>query len=224
MSGETVTVDTSYFELLPGKIVDIQINHPVPIRFKTPLIGYELGKYIILKHPNPGREKNYRDVLVEGNVMIVRYLMEGAHGQCFAFRTTIRQVTLLPEKFIILDYPKNIENRELRMHQRIITHLPAKITSVETKDGVDSSSISGVIGDISAKGCGFAFKTSNEKVKVNERDIIVMINLPDEKVEIKARVCNSRYENGKVNVGIQFKDEDKQVQQVLEHLFIEQEN
>ncbi len=222
MNEQTVTVDTSYFELLPGKIVDIQINHPVPVRFKTPLIGYELGKYIILKHPDPARANNYRDVLVEGNVMIVRYLMEGSHGQCFAFRTTIRAVTLIPEKFIILHYPHNIENRELRMQQRITTHLPAKIMSVETKEGVDSSAITGVIADISSKGCGFVFKTSNDKVKVNERDIIVSINLPDEKVEIMARVRNSRYENGKVNVGIQFLDEDKQVRQVLEHLFIEQ--
>ena len=32
------------FELLPGKMLDVQINHPVQVRLKVPLIGYELGK------------------------------------------------------------------------------------------------------------------------------------------------------------------------------------
>jgi hypothetical protein len=39
------------FELQPGKTVDIEINHPVKLRIKVPLIGYEMGKYIILKYP-----------------------------------------------------------------------------------------------------------------------------------------------------------------------------
>ena len=29
------------FELLPGKMLDIQINHPVQVRLKVPLIGYQ---------------------------------------------------------------------------------------------------------------------------------------------------------------------------------------
>jgi len=213
-----------YFELLPGKIVDIQINHPVPIRFKTSLVGYEIGKYILLNHPEPNRMKSFSDVLVEGNMLIVRYLMEGAHGQCFAFRAAVKQVTLTPGKLIVLEYPKNIENRELRMQKRINIHLPARIMTLSDKAESNGKAISGVIGDISSKGCGFAFKSNNDKIKVNQRDIGVAIKLPElEEFYIKARVCNSRYLDGKVNVGIQFIDDDKQVHRILEHLFIEQD-
>lgn len=212
----------AFFELTPGKLVDLQINHPVKMRIKAPLIGYELGKYIILKHPEPKQINSYRDVFTEGNVVVVRYLLEGDQGQCFAFKSTIRNVTKIPEKFIFLTYPDKIENRELRTHQRFVTHLPASIVSIAEEQSTPSHELKGIIADISAKGCGFIFKTDNAKVKVNKRDVLVCIKMPgEETITIPAKVCNSRYEAGKVNVGIQFNDADKQVKSILEHLFIE---
>lgn len=220
---DTSTVNqTKIFELLPGKILDLQINHPVQVRIKTPLIGYELGKYIILKHPDENRVGNYTDVLVAGNVVIVRYLLEGVQGVCFAFRTTIKSITQYPEKAIILDYPTKIENRQLRLHQRIITHLPAYIVlNAETTNESDVK-ITGIIGDISSQGCGFLFKADNAKLKVNKRDVFVCLqSLTSGEIKIPATVCNSRNENGKVSVGIKFMEGDKQVHSLLEHLFID---
>lgn len=208
------------FELLPGKHLDLQINHPVQVRLKVTLIGYELGHYIILKYPPTSRSDEYSDVLVEGNVAVVRYLLEGDKGCCFAFRSTIRTITKKPEKFIILTYPKKIENRQLRLHQRITTHLPASISLNATNES--SVRINGVINDLSLKGCGFTFKAENESVKVNETDIVVCVAQPNKgEFMIPAKVRNSRNEAGKVNVGIQFCDGDKQVSELLEHLFID---
>ena len=208
------------FELLPGKMLDIQINHPVQVRLKVPLIGYELGKYIILKYPNVPKSVNYSDVLVEGNVAVVRYLLEGDQGCCFAFRATIKNITQKPEKFLILNYPSKIENRQLRLHQRIVTHLPAAISLHEPDKS--NVKINGIIGDLSLKGCGFTFKAANESVRVNERDIFVCVSHhASGEIRIPAKVCNSRNDKGKVSVGIQFKEDDKQVIALLEHLFID---
>ncbi|MCO4800015.1 MAG: flagellar brake domain-containing protein [Colwelliaceae bacterium] len=208
------------FELLPGKMLDIQINHPVQVRLKVPLIGYELGSYIILKYPNVPRTTSYNDVLVEGNVVVVRYLLEGDRGCCFAFRSTIRTITQKPEKFLILTYPKKIENRQLRLHQRISMHLPAAISLNEPDQS--NVRINGVIGDLSLKGCGFTFKADSEAIKVNKRSIFVCIaHHTKGEILIPAKVCNSRNEQGKVNVGIQFEEGDKQVASLLEHLFID---
>ena len=208
------------FELLPGKVLDVQINHPVPVRLKLPLIGYEQGKYIILKYPNVLKASHYSDVLVEGNVAVVRYLLEGDKGCCFAFRSTIRNVTLSPEKFLILSYPEKIENRQLRRHQRITTHLPAAISLNEPSKS--NLKINGIIGDLSLRGCGFTFKADNDAVKVNQRDIFVCVShYAIGEIRIPAKVCNSRNENSRVSVGIQFKDDDKQVATLLEHLFID---
>ncbi|WP_448210934.1 flagellar brake protein [Colwellia sp. MEBiC06753] len=214
-------IHARYFELLPGKALDIQFNHPVSLRIKTTLIGYELGKYIVLKHPEPSRVNSYQDVLVEGNVVIVRYILEGTQGQCCAFKATIKQVIKYPEKLIFIDFPEVIENRELRLHQRFVTHLPASLVAI-TPESEGRSKLNGIINDISAKGCGFSFKSDNAKVKVNKTEVNVLIALgTDNEISIPARVCNSRFEQGKVFVGVQFNDADKQVKRVLEHLLID---
>lgn len=209
------------FELQPGKSLDLQINHPVSLRLKLPLIGYELGKYIILKYPRSANTSEYKDVLIEGNVLIVRYLMEGNKGECFAFRSSIKNITQYPEKFIFIEYPNKIENRQLRLQQRTSIHLPA-IIMLEGSGDNKGAQISGIIGDISAKGCGFTFKTKSANTKVNKRDIFVSLRSPiDGEVQIPARVCNSRNEKGTVNVGIQFIDNEKLVPKLLAELFID---
>ncbi len=208
------------FELLPGTMVDFQVNHPVQVRLKLPLVGYELGKYIIIKYPTVSRPSSYSDVLVEGNVVVVRYLLEGDKGCCFAFRTTIQNITTIPERFIVLSYPEKIENRQLRAHQRITTHLPAAISlNIPNQSNVE---INGIIVDLSLKGCGFTFKADSALVKVKHREIFVCLtHYALGEMRIPAKVCNSRNEQGRVSVGIQFTDNDKQVATLLEHLFID---
>ncbi|XPF95198.1 flagellar brake domain-containing protein [Colwellia sp. RE-S-Sl-9] len=211
------------FELQPGKTLDLQINHPVPLRLKLTLVGFEIGKYILLKYPKVARASDYKDVLVDGNMVIVRYLMEGNKGECFAFRSSIKHITLHPEKLLFLEYPKKIENRQLRTQQRTSIHIPATIM-LEGK-GDETTKISGVISDISAKGCGFAFKSKSEKTHVNKINILVCIQSPiDGEVRVPAKVCNSRNTHGLVNVGIQFLDEEKKIPKLLEQLFIEPSN
>lgn len=221
MTSVAASNSATYFELTPGEPVDIQINHPVLTRFKTTLVGYELGNYIIFRHPDSGRAENYKDVLVEGNVVIVRYLIEGSRGECFAFKATIKHISKHPHRLIFVEFPKRIENRELRLHQRFDTHLPASIHSIAPGD-ITKTELNGIISDISAKGCGFSFKSDNEKVKVNKTKVNVQIVLgADKEIIIPAEVCNSRYAKGKVFVGIKFSDADKQVKTVLEHLLID---
>jgi c-di-GMP-binding flagellar brake protein YcgR len=222
MLAEHVSTSDEYFELLPGKILDIQINHPVTIRQKAMLVGYELGKYLILKYPKVVRSSDYKDVLVEGNVIIVRYLLEGSAGKCYAFRSTIKHIIQFPEKLIFIAYPETLENRELRRQRRQVTHIPASISLLGKDGNVTESKIKGIISDINAKGCGFSFKVDNDKVRENTREVIVSIHNPISGEErIPAKVCNSRNHNGRVSVGIQFIDAESQVLTLLEHLQIE---
>lgn len=221
MSLENIYQQAAHFELLPGTLMDLQINHPVTVRLKLPLVGYEIGKYIIVKYPDAKDKGSFRDVLVDGNIVIVRYLIEGEKGECFAFRSTIRSITNYPEKFIILNYPKTIENRQLRANQRFTVYFSAEILLAGAEQ---EQAVKGVIIDISKQGCGFVFKTDNEKVNVKKRDVMVYLTTPEgEKLAIPSHVCNSRNNKGKVNVGIKFGDDDKQVERVLEQLLIDQE-
>lgn len=200
-------------------MVDLQINHPASVRLKLRLVGYEIGKYIILKHPEG--EGSYADVLTQGNVAVIRYIIEGDRGECCAFKSTIQHIGQFPEKFIYLSYPDVIENRQLRLHQRVSVHIPADITVMADALDATSMRISGIVIDISERGCGFVFRSTNLSVSVKKRNIYVVIrNSGGEPVRIPARVCNSRNENGKVTVGIQFVDAEDQVKSLLEQLFI----
>jgi hypothetical protein len=207
--------------ILPGKSLDIQVNHPVLTRIKVTLVGYEAGKYILLKYPN-SKAGSFKDVLVEGNVLIVRYLLEGDKGECVAFRSSIKHIIQYPERFLVIEYPKRVENRQLRLHQRVLTHLPAEI-ALPNDNLENDAKLSGLIVDISQQGCRFVFKSDNEKVNVKKTDIHVYINTPGqlEPTCINAEVCNSRFENGRVYVGIKFIEHNGNVSQLMESLFID---
>lgn len=200
-------------------MVDLQISHPASVRLKLCLVGYEIGKYIILKHPEG--DDSFSDVLVQGNVAVIRYIIEGDRGECCAFKTTIQHIGLFPEKFIYLSYPEQIENRQLRLHQRVSVHIPADITVQADDTNQEAMRISGIVIDISERGCGFVFRAQNINVNVKRRNIFVVIrNSGDEPVKLSARVCNSRNDRGKVTVGIQFIDAQEQVKALMEQLFI----
>lgn len=211
---------TQLFELEPGKYMDLQINHPVALRLKLMLVGYELGKYILLKYPKVTHNSEYKDVLVEGNVIIVRYLLEGSKGECFAFRSAVKNVSTYPEKLLFLEYPKKIENRQLRTQQRTSIHLPAVIM-IEEDENSKEMKLHGAIVDISLKGCGFTFKSKSTSTNVNKRDVFVCLQTPaGVDMKISAKVRNSRNDKGVVSVGIQFIGENEQLPTLLEQLFI----
>ena len=208
------------FELQPGKNMDLQINHPVPLRLKLALVGYELGKYILLKYPRVTNTSEYKDVLVEGNIIIVRYLMEGNKGECFAFRSAIKYISTYPEKILFLEYPNKIENRQLRTQQRTSIHIPAVIM-IEEDENNKEMKISGTICDISLKGCGFLFRSKSSSTNVNKRRVYVCLQSPaGVDMKLSAHVCNSRNEKGVVSVGIQFLEADRRLPELLEQLFI----
>lgn len=191
------------------------------MRLKAKLVGYEVGKWVIFRHPDSKGDNSHNDVLKEGNIAIVRYILEGDKGECCAFRAAITHITQFPDRFIFLSFPTHIENRQLRLHQRVSVHIPAEITMHSEDKDKHGMLISGIVVDVSERGCGFIFRAQNLKVNVKKRDIFVVIrNAGGEPVKIPARVCNSRNEQGKVSVGIQFVEAEEQVRELLEQLFI----
>lgn len=210
--------------LMPGKKMDIQISSPCVVRLKLALIGYEIGNYLILKYPAVFNVQEYSDVLQEGNTVVVRYIIEGEKGECVAFSTTIRSITTLNEKLIFLNYPKSVENRQLRSAQRQQSHIPAKIEMIKDNGERAGTSISGIIRDISDKGCQFSFKSAGSNTQAKKAKIMLSIyfGATTKPVEVSAMIRNSRNESGVIFVGIQFEDvENKPLSELLESLAID---
>ena len=200
-----------FLDLLPGKLIDIQFNNPIKMRFKLTLVGYDVGKYLILKYPPQSGKSDYIDVLAEGNVAIVRYIVEDDRGECVAFSTTILAISFRPERLIYLAYPKNIESRQLRETSRLKTHIPAKISLTKNYVPESKNLLHGLIIDISPSGCRFSIHVNSGFLALKRRQVFVQIISPlDSKpVIISSFIRNNQMKDNKLNVGIQFSPDEK---------------
>ncbi|MCQ8876968.1 flagellar brake protein [Pseudoalteromonas shioyasakiensis] len=209
----------SFLDLLPGKIIDIQFTNPLSFRFKLTLVGYEAGKYLILKYPKQAKLNEYSDILKEGNGAIVRYIVEGERGECVAFSTTILAISVRPEKLIFLAYPKQIESRQLREVNRLQTHIPAKISINKDQSFNSENLLQGIIIDISATGCRFTVHVNSGFLALKKRQVFVHLLSPIDSsaVIISAHVRNNQMQDNRLNVGIEFAEQEREkVQKLLE--------
>ena len=194
--------------LTPGKVIDLQLGGLSGLRIKPTVIGIDLGKYILLKFPSKLNPSDYKDLLIIGGNVVVRYIVEGQHGECVAFSTTIEHVLSIPERLIFLNYPERIENRQLRSYQREKVYLPAQISHKVIDGKVSGTCIDGYIVDISSSGCQFSFKAQAGQSGVKKLPIYISITLVgyDKPLLINAHVKNNRIEHGSILVGIMFED------------------
>lgn len=192
--------------LKPGQVIDVQLASLSDIRIKPTVIGVDLGRYLLVKFPTKLNPSDFKELLVQGSSVIVRYILEGQHGECVAFSTTIQHVLTVPSRLIFLNYPTRIENRQLRATQREKTHIPAEITANKSAHTLTGASIAGYIIDISSSGCLFSFRPAVSKggLKKVHINIAITIVSQDDPLMLSAYVKNNRLDNGHVLVGIMF--------------------
>ncbi|MCW8831976.1 MAG: flagellar brake protein [Colwellia sp.] len=227
LSLEKNKANTSIFELLPGQLLDVQFEQLSGVRLKLPLIGYAFGQYIMLKFPVGIRTHDYHDALSEGKSVFIRYLVSAhdsadAQGECFSFDSTIKSIMHSPEKCLVIEYPLHIYNRQLRRYPRTQAHLPAKLKFIGTELLSLLPEFQGVVVDISPRGCGFSFSTAEQLSNLRNQELTLKVQSPIEgEIAITARVCNQRFENEKMTLGMQFIADSVKVERLLVHLFIE---
>jgi len=212
--------------LRPGDMIDVEFASAAKVRTKLQIVGFETGKYLLLKQPNPRTEGSYADVLFEGNPVIVRLVLEGETGECIAFKTKIRAVTNFPFRLLYLEYPQEVENRALRAQKRVRTHIPVDVTADSSQSDNKKKLASGVIVDISSAGCRILFKaTPNEAGNVTHMNIKVSIGSAAQKelLTLSGQIMNQRKERGMISVGVRFTDEDSHINTVFDHLLIDTE-
>lgn len=212
--------------LRPGDMIDVEFASATKVRTKLQLVGFDTGRYLLLKQPNPRTDGSYTDVLYEGNPVIVRLVLEGETGECIAFKTNIRAVSNIPFRLLYLDYPKQVENRALRAQKRVRTHIPVDVSADSSKTDSKKKLASGVIVDISSAGCRILFKAApNESGNVTHMNIKVSIGSSSQKdlLVLSGQVMNQRKERGMISVGVRFTDEEAHIIKVFDHLLIDTE-
>lgn len=202
----SVTYDnkgTGFFMEL-GSHLQLEIQE-ASLLLKSDLIGMEVDKYLIAKvyQMNDNQEE-----LIRKNKIIVKYFHKNS---VLGFQSNAISIISKPEKIVFLEYPKEIENFDVRAIKRTPCFLPVKLK-------IDHNIIEGVIIDINGTGCSCEikdFKITNEQTLDK-----VSIHLQNSKLEygftLLGNVKSVRHKKDKICIGIMFVEFDGDTQVAIQ--------
>ncbi|MCA1792586.1 MAG: flagellar brake protein [Desulfobacteraceae bacterium] len=191
---ELSDVEGIYIDI--GTQVYIEIDG-VDFSVTSIFIGLLKNEFLIVTLPR--RYRSVKTKLYPGSKMVVRYLYDGC---VFAFQTTVIEILTNPIRTLALEYPKIVQQRELRIVKRNNVVIPGRVEARKTEFPI-------VIFDISKKGCRFTYHDTNNITTLKEGDIIrVYCRLPGVSDEIGAMaiVRNVKREQKQISVGTKFQD------------------
>ena len=180
-------------------------------RLTSELIGVDEGKYLIINMPPIQSMGNAASSIYKGGNIVVRYVHKGT---VFGFKSRITHFITTPVKLIFIEYPKKIENQNLRAHKRIECYLPANAK-------IADNTVEGTATDLSKEGCLFTAKRVNIEESTDQlqidNEIGVSFQLPgvEEKLNITGKQKNIKKDKDNVHIGILFSDMGIKVQERL---------
>ncbi len=180
-------------------------------RLTSELIGVDEGKYLIINMPPIQSMGNAAGSIYKGGTIVVRYVHKGT---VFGFKSRITHFITTPVKLIFIDYPKKIENQNLRAHKRIDCYLPANAK-------IADNTVEGTVTDLSKEGCLFTAKRMNIEKSADQlqidNEIGISFQLPgvEEKLDIPGKQKNIKKDRDNVQIGILFSDMGIEVQEKL---------
>lgn len=168
------------------------------IRVPSKLVGLEHGKYLIVSISSMP-VSDVKQYFTHGKVIVARYIHEGS---ALGFEAVVMGMIIQPVRLVFLNYPKEIQDMNLRKHRRSECYLPAEIV-------INEESFSGFILDISRGGCSFNCKPKSEpnvdSLRVGKK-LIIKFAVPgfEGKLEINSINRNFRFDNSSMFFGLQF--------------------
>jgi c-di-GMP-binding flagellar brake protein YcgR len=172
-------------------------------------IGMLRDEFMIITFPK--QYKTIKNQLFSGNKMVVKYLYDGS---VYAFKTSVIETITSPIKAIAIEYPKVVQQRELRVVKRNDVVIPGKIEAKNIE-------FKAVVFDISKKGCRFTYKDKKSNVTALRESALlrVYMQFPGVADEIGVMACirNVKKEHGKLSIGAEFQDITKPFLTALMH-------
>ncbi len=161
-------------------------------------IGMLQDEFMLITFPK--RYKSVQNRLYPGNKMVIKYLF---HGSVYAFQTGVIETITNPINAIAIEYPKVVQQRELRIAKRNDVVIPGRIE-------VKNVGFKVVIFDISKKGCRFKYiDNKNIMSSLKDDDLLrVYVQFPGISGDIgaMARVKNVKRAKGQLAIGVEFQD------------------
>ncbi len=161
-------------------------------------IGMLKDEFMIITLPK--RYKSVKSKLFPANKMVLKYLYDGC---VYAFQTSVIETITTPIRALAIEYPKVVQERELRIHKRKNVVIPGRVEAKKTEFSV-------VVFDISKKGCRFKYRDNKSNLNsLREGDLLrVFCQLPGVSDEVGAMACvrNVKRDQGQLSIGAEFQD------------------
>jgi c-di-GMP-binding flagellar brake protein YcgR len=172
-------------------------------------IGMLHDEFMLITFPK--RYKSVKNKLFPGDKMVVKYLYDGS---VYAFQTSVIETIANPIKAIAIEYPKVVQQRELRVVKRNHVVIPGRIEAKNVE-------FNAVVFDISKKGCRFKYNDKQSNMtSLREGDILrIYMHFPGiaDEIGAMARVRNVKREKGQLSIGVEFQDINKTFLTALMH-------
>jgi c-di-GMP-binding flagellar brake protein YcgR len=160
-------------------------------------IGMLADEFMIITLPK--RYKTIESKLFPGNKMVVKYLYDGS---IYAFQTSVIEMITTPIRALAIDFPKVVQQRELRDAKRNDVVIPGRIEVKKTGFAV-------LVNDISKDGCRFKYRDNKKTTVLREGDFLRLYcwfpGVSDE-IGVMACVRNVTKEQGQFSIGLEFQD------------------
>ncbi len=175
--------------------------------FTSEFLGWERGRYIMLKLPPKlaASENLYLEKPV-----VVKYLHSG--GRVYAFRSTILALAHVPFRILFLRYPEGLEVMSLRKQDRVDCFVPVILAA-------ENETWEGAMLNLSASG-GRIVLDSKEGRPLPKTDGVFglrfrLVSREVEEYALSAKIMKAAVEGGRAVLVVSFVDTPQKIQEQL---------
>lgn len=151
----TTEIDLAYLNRINCNTeAQLQVLTPLrPIRLKTRLIGIDPDNAIILALGQDKYWQAAQDYITQGQGVVVRLInSDDPEANILAFRSQIKTLLNNAGRWLVVNYPKELQSVALRQHSRIPVHLAASIHERTAESQASHVCSSGYLQDVSVTG------------------------------------------------------------------------
>ncbi|MGX9462257.1 flagellar brake protein [Shewanella sp. A14] len=212
-------VNASLYEDL--RLIDIGMELFVEIHFangktvqsRSSMIGYQLGRFILIEYPNKGFSEAYQHMLA-GAEIVIRAMTNSGFKDIIAFKSSILSVVNQPIRMLCLSVPKAITKKKIREQLRVNVAQDVFIMHNDNK-------VSAKMLDFSSTGCLLTLNANVANIEKGEQlHIIISINSDLSGILIGTAVKVQAVEDA-LNIGVKFSDEHPELKEnIFSHYLV----
>jgi len=192
--------------------VEIHFANGKTVQSRSSLIGYQVGRFILIEYPNKGFSEGYQHMLVNTDI-VVRAMTNSGFKDIVAFKSTILSVVNQPIRMLSLSVPKTIIKKKVREQLRVNIEQEVFILHNDNK-------ISAKMLDFSSTGCLLMVDAKTVSIEQGEEIHLAISINTDLAGNLTGSTVKVQKIEGVLHIGVKFSDEQPQLKDNIFSYFL----